>query len=124
MWPNRSATCPSHEVAPKFSCSYGVPLIDVFMKIILRFTAVLAFGAATAGCTTVALAPGAERVRVTTNAAEVASCKGVGSVKALSGSAFDGEATIRNQALGLGANTIFVTRYVSGSEEGVAYNCP
>jgi hypothetical protein len=60
----------------------------------------------------------------TTTAADVAQCKAVGSVKALSGSAFGGEATIRNQALGLGANTIFVTRYVSGSEEGVAYNCP
>jgi hypothetical protein len=33
-------------------------------------------------------------------------------------------ATIRNQAVGLGANTIFFTGYVSGSAEGVAYNCP
>jgi len=93
------------------------------MKMFLRFAAVVAFGAGTAACTTVALAPGAERVRVTMTAAEVAPCKAVGNVKALSVSAFDGEATIRNQALGLGANTIFVTRYVSGSEEGVAYNC-
>jgi hypothetical protein len=101
-----------------------MPLTEMLMKIILRFAAVVAFGAATAACTTVVLAPGAERVRVTTNAADVAPCKAVGSVKAPSGSTFDGEATIRNQALGLGANMIFVTRYVSGSEEGVAYNCP
>jgi hypothetical protein len=98
--------------------------MEVLMEIILRFAAVVAFGVATAGCATVVLAPGAERVRVTTNAAEVVPCKPVGNVKALSESPFDGMATIRNQALGLGANTIFVTAYVSGSEQGVAYNCP
>ena len=94
------------------------------MKIILRFAGVVAFGAATAGCATVALAPGAERVRITNNAADVASCKAVGNVKALSVSPFEGVATIQNQAVGLGANMIFVTVYTSGSEEGVAYNCP
>jgi hypothetical protein len=94
------------------------------MRNIFRFAAVVAFGTATAACATVALAPGAERVRLTTNAADVAPCKAVGNVKALPGSSVDSEASIRNQALGLGANTIFVTRYVSGSEEGVAYSCP
>jgi hypothetical protein len=95
------------------------------MKIIFRIAAVVAFGAATAGCSTVALAPGAEQVRVTSNAADVASCKAAGNVKARS--SFDSGATdaaIRNQALGLGANTVFFTGYVRGSEEGVAYNCP
>jgi hypothetical protein len=52
------------------------------MQIILRIAAVIAFGVATSGCATVALAPGAEQVRITNKAAEVASCKGVGNVKA------------------------------------------
>jgi hypothetical protein len=94
------------------------------MKTIYRFTVVVALGAAVVGCATVALAPGADRVRLTTRAADVASCRAVGSVKANSDSAFDGEADIRNQALGLGANSVFVTRYVTGKEEGVAYACP
>jgi hypothetical protein len=93
------------------------------MNRILRLATVFALGAANAGCATVALAPGAERVRLTTNAADVTSCKAVGNVKAPSVAAFDGVATIQNQAVGLGANTIFVTVPTSGSEEGVAYNC-
>jgi hypothetical protein len=101
--------------------------MEMLMKTVLRFTAFIAFGAATAGCTTVALAPGAERLRITNNAADVASCKAVGNVKAKSDSVFDSDAVtaaIRNQALGLGGNTILFTGYVGSSEEGVAYNCP
>jgi hypothetical protein len=99
---------------------------EALMKITLRIAAVIAFAAATAGCATVALAPGAERVRLTSNAADVVPCKAVGNVRAHS-DPLDSEASkaaIRNQALGLGANTIFFTGYVGGSEEGVAYNCP
>ena len=97
------------------------------MKTPSRVAVVVAFGVATVGCATVALAPGAERVRLTNNAADVVSCKSVGNVRAHSDSPLNSEAsmaTIRNQAVGLGANTIFFTGYVSGSEEGVAYNCP
>jgi hypothetical protein len=95
--------------------------MEVLMEIILRFAAVVAFGAAAAGCATlVALAPGAERVRITNNAADIASCKAVGSVRA-SDSPLE---SVRNRALGLGANTLFFTGYVSGSEEFVANNCP
>jgi hypothetical protein len=94
------------------------------MRMTLRFAAVAACVATTAGCATVALAPGAERVRLTKSAADVASCKPVGNVKAPSDSPPDFVATIRNQAMGLGANTIFVTRDINGPEEGVAYNCP
>jgi hypothetical protein len=94
------------------------------MSNIFRHAALIAFAAVTAACATVTLAPGADRVRLTVNATDVSSCRAAGNVKAPPGSGFDSEATIRNQALGLGANTIFVTRNVSGAEEGVAYNCP
>jgi hypothetical protein len=89
-----------------------------------RLAVLITFTAGTAACTTVTLAPGADRVRLTVNAADVSSCRAAGNVKAPQGSGLDGEATIRNQALGLGANVIFITRNVTGAEEGVAYNCP
>ena len=94
------------------------------MNNVFRLAGLISFTAMTAACTTVTLAPGADRVRLTVNAADVSSCRAVGNVKAPPGSGFDSEATIRNQALGVGANTIFVTRNVSGAEEGVAYKCP
>jgi hypothetical protein len=89
-----------------------------------RVAVLITLTAGTAACTTVTLAPGADRVRLTVNATDISSCRAVGSVKAPQGSGLDGEPTIRNQALGLGANVIFVTRNITGSEEGVAYNCP
>jgi hypothetical protein len=102
-----------------------VALIVTRHKVILCIAAVIAFGAATAGCATVALAPGAEQVRITNKAADVASCKAVGNVKVRSSANSDEtDATIRNQAVGLGANTILFTGYVGSSEEGVGYNCP
>lgn len=89
-----------------------------------RVAVLITFIAGTAACSTVTLAPGADRVRLTVNAIDVSPCRAVGNVKAPRGSGFDGEPTIRNQALGLGANVIFVTRNTTGAEEGVAYNCP
>ncbi len=77
------------------------------------------------GCiTTVALAPGASQVRITQQANDVATCKVVGNVKAPSDAPADMEPTIRNQAVGLGGNTIFLTKDISGPQEGVAYRCP
>jgi hypothetical protein len=92
----------------------------------LAAIAVIGLGLAlgTAGCVNVALAPGAEKVKITKIAGDVASCKAVGSVKSpligLEGS----NATMQNQALGLGGNTIFVTGAAGESVAGVAYSCP
>jgi hypothetical protein len=58
---------------------------------------VMAMGAIAAGC--VALVPGAEQVRTTRNASDVAGCK----------------------AVGLGGNVVFLTTLFG--DQGVAYRC-
>jgi DhnA family fructose-bisphosphate aldolase class Ia len=94
------------------------------MKMMFRMTALVALAAA-AGCTAARLAPGADQVRITNKTEAVASCKAVGNVKARSSLNSDKtDATIRNQAVGLGANTVLFMGYVGSKEEGVAYNCP
>jgi len=83
-----------------------------------------------AACATVTLAPGADKVKVTQLAADVAGCTAVGNIQVpklsngddnldFSGSEF------RNLIVGLGGNTGLVTHSVlSAPEEGVAYRCP
>ena len=96
------------------------------MKTILLISVVTVFGALSSGCATVALAPGADKVRLTKSAADVATCKVVGNVKRpQDSSSLDAEPIIRNQAVGLGGNTVFITQSdVSGPWQGVAYQCP
>jgi len=86
-----------------------------------RLAAVAIIGLGTAGCQTVALAPGAEKVRITQNANDVASCKAVGNVKAPPVATNE---TLQNQAFGLGGNTVFETGFDGNSFAGVAYSCP
>jgi hypothetical protein len=86
--------------------------------------AIAVIGLGTAGCVTVALAPGAENVKITKKASDVASCKTVGNVKAQPLGPEATNATLQNQALGLGGNTIFVTGADAVSVAGVAYSCP
>lgn len=78
--------------------------------------AIITLGAV-AGCQTPVAVPGAESVRVTQAASDVASCTAVGNL---------GEDTMRqffpipqNQAIGLGGNVILNT-----GKGGVAYRCP
>ena len=92
--------------------------------IIYRLTAIAAIALGTAGCVTVALAPGAEKVTISKNASDFASCKAVGNVKAPLMGPEGTNATLQNQALGLGGNTIFVTGAVGNFVAGVAYSCP
>jgi hypothetical protein len=94
------------------------------MTIDHRLAAIAVVGLGIAGCVTVALVPGAEKVKITKNAGDVASCKAVGNVKSpMVG--YDGiNATLQNQTLGLGGNTVFVTGSVAESVAGVAYSCP
>lgn len=79
-------------------------------------------------CVTVALAPGAEKVRLTSSAQDVKSCTAVGNVRVPAdvqkNDPFTDDTSneLRNQAIGLGGNTVFVTSDALG--EGVAYRCP
>jgi hypothetical protein len=76
------------------------------------------------------LAPGAENVRITKVAADVSGCTAVGSVDTQGApqgpSAIDDSSKVlKNKALGLGGNVVFVTSSVLNvPQEGVAYRCP
>lgn len=73
------------------------------------------------GCATVSLAPGAEQVKITSNAPDVKGCQAVGNIGPIPASP-DTNAEMRNTALGMGGNVVFLTS-VFGIE-GVAYHCP
>ena len=83
-----------------------------------------------AGCVTVSLAPGADKIKVTNKAAEVAGCTAVGNVhvpKSANGlvDAASAATQFRNEVLGLGGNAGFITYGpLSVPVEGVAYRCP
>jgi hypothetical protein len=75
----------------------------------------------------VTLAPGADKVRITQNPADVSACSAVGNIKAPRDGQgqvdfINEDATLRNQTIGLGGNTAFETSALLG--EGVAYRCP
>jgi hypothetical protein len=80
------------------------------------------------GCATPALAPRADKVLLTQKAADVANCKAVGNInpnQGAKGTTFSTPTEFRNQAIGLGGNTVFVTnQYMGAPVEGVAYSCP
>jgi len=79
---------------------------------------VLVFSTALSGCVT--LAPGANKVKLTSNAADVKGCVAVGSVKGdAQNDPMDVDNTLRNQALGLNADVVFRT----GLDAGVGYRC-
>jgi len=97
------------------------------MKMTLCASLVAAGIALSTGCANTPLAPGADKVKITRSADDVASCKPVGNIH------LDCENTInvgtepiaRNQAIGLGGNTVFVTGGTLGAIcGGVAYSCP
>ena len=76
----------------------------------------------TCSCVTAPLAPGADNVKLTQNAADVAGCKAVGNVSLILGrdDLRSREALLRNRTVGLDGNTVFLTT----SLKGVAYRCP
>lgn len=92
--------------------------------LINRFTVIAVIGIGTAGCVTIAHVPGAEKVKITKNASNVASCKAVGNVVSQPMAPEATNADLQNKALGLGGNTIFVTGANRHSVQGVAYTCP
>jgi hypothetical protein len=92
--------------------------------------AVIVAGGMAAACTTLALAPGADQVKITRTAADVAGCAAVGNVRVPRNS--EGlvdlatvDAEFRNHVVGFGGNVGFVTGGALGvATEGVAYRCP
>jgi len=78
----------------------------------------------------VALAPGADKVRITKDASDVSACSAVGNVRLprdANGNVdiYNADAEFRNQTVGLGGNTAFVTQSgVFAPVEGIAYRCP
>ena len=90
------------------------------MKTILT-TSGVALLAASLGACAITPAPGAERVRVTTSAADVASCKPVGNINSSGAQTGSPEMQFRNETVGYGGDTLFVTdeyRMI-----GIAYRC-
>jgi hypothetical protein len=75
-------------------------------------------------------APGADQIRLTKVAADVAACSSVGNIRVPKEA--DGlvdmasaQTQFRNQAVGLGANTGYVTEgFLGAPVAGVAYRCP
>jgi hypothetical protein len=68
------------------------------------------------------LAPGAEQIKETQNATDVAGCRAVGNVKS-EAAPLDLDTDIRNRTLGFGGNVLFVTSKLGQPSEGVAYRC-
>jgi hypothetical protein len=76
------------------------------------------------GCAQVALAPGADQIKVTKVPADVASCVVVGNVDGENGSGLtsDGIRQLQNQTVGVGGNTVLVTSELP-PQKGIAYRC-
>jgi hypothetical protein len=78
----------------------------------------LVLSATLSGCVT--LAPGADKVKLTSNAADVKGCVAVGNVKTdAQNDPMDVDNTLRNQAVGLNADVVFRTALGAG----VGYRC-
>ena len=80
-------------------------------------------------CATPTLAPGAGKVQLTQKPDDVARCTAVGNINpardAKGGATFSTPVEFQNQAIGLGGNTVFVTKqYMGAPIEGVVYRCP
>jgi hypothetical protein len=82
------------------------------------------------GCTTLTVAPGADKVQVTGNAADVTTtCKAVGNIKVPEVSPgvvspYVAQTQFRNLAVGLGSDVALVTQgSVSVPVAGIGYRC-
>jgi hypothetical protein len=83
---------------------------------------ILLLSLAGSGCVLAPQAPGADQVKITRNAADVAGCTAMGNINRTAG----GEP--RNQAVGLGANVVFdttsaVDAALGNWTSGIAYRC-
>ena len=97
-----------------------LPALGLSVLVALASLAVLT--TALTGCAHT-LAPGAENVLITRKAADVKGCKVVGPV---SFSRTQKDEALRNYVLGLGADTLFLTRndtFGGTGSDGIAYLC-
>lgn len=129
--PCSSGTDRSTAVGEVVNCNAKIQLspegstMIVCQRVVVVLASVLLL---TACATTVALAPGADKVRVTSNAQDLTACTAVGNVRMPPSSRRYGPFyanpidELRNQTVGLRGNTLFVTSEATG--EGVAYRCP
>src|SRR3977135_941077 len=70
------------------------------------------------------LAPGADQVTITRNAADVASCTAVGNIDSrMAGLAWQIPPQMQNQAVGLGGNVVLDTSVMGTTATGVIYRC-
>ena len=79
------------------------------------------------GCVTVVMAPGADQVRLTSDAASVSGCTPVGNIAPLLNeqTVSMARAVFRNRVVGLGGNAGFITkRILNAPIEGIAYRSP
>jgi hypothetical protein len=90
------------------------------MQLLLKAAAVAVFATMLAACQAITPVPGSERVKVTENPADVASCKAVGNIDATRYGAL-GESMMRNEVIGDGGDTFLQT--VWAYYVGVAYKC-
>jgi hypothetical protein len=97
------------------------------MKMTLCVSLLAAAIALCPGCANTPLAPGADKVKITRSADDVASCKPVGNIRLDCENTINvgTEPIVRNRAIGLGGNTVFVTAGTLGAIcGGVVYSCP
>lgn len=97
------------------------------MKMTLCASVVAAAIVLGTGCANPPLAPGADKVKITRIADDVASCKPVGNIHLDCKNTINvgTEPIVRNQVVALGGNTVFVTGGTFGAIcGGVAYSCP
>lgn len=100
------------------------------MRSCARLTASVWIAIVTSGCVMTTPAPGADTVKITRHAADVAGCAPAGNIKVPRNS--DGLVDIanaatqfRNEAVGLGGNVALVTEGALGvPSAGIAYRCP
>lgn len=80
-------------------------------------------GVFTSACTT--LAPKAQAVATTRDETVVTNCKAVGNVASIPPYILPGDdlKQIKNQAVGLGGNTVLITGPRLVSTQGIAYSC-
>jgi hypothetical protein len=98
------------------------------MKTLLQMPAAAAVAAVCASRVTIELAPGADQVRITRHAADVAACTAVDHVTmppTPTPPYSNLDRQLRNQTVGLGGNALFVTEQRGGVvQAGIAYHGP
>jgi hypothetical protein len=70
--------------------------------------------------------PGSDTLHMTTDPSDVSACTAVGNIE-VPGGAPNKDIQFRNQAVGFGADTAFVTVTIFGAAtpvDGIAYRCP